>query len=364
MCLRELSRYPIQEKRTPMKKLTTVLIAAIAIAIVTPFTGCGGLSSVRDSESPLVTYVARDQNQSAPHLFTLNEPSKVSTAVAIAIPATADYVAANATATTVVYERYDASLHKIFLMGMDGIEKQLTAGPYDYAPEFSPDGKTVTYMSAQPSADFQTFTMNIDGSNQTALYAPARGLLDQNYPVFSPNGKSVVFFESGSSDLLPEAQRAFMSPPGLPPIPARNLRANSTVSRSVNQSSPPPTRGYYTMALTDTVPTLVYATNNWAGPAAFSGDGTKLLLTFDDGTQWNIASVNLDGTGFTPLTTDTDTLSFAPVPYKNLILFNRLDHTDGSFQIYVMDQSGTNQTMLSGKAATYETLVDTYWEQY
>jgi len=209
-------------------------------------------------------------------------------------------------------------------MGMDGLEKQLTAGPNDYAPEFSPDGKTVVYMSAQPSADYQTFTMNIDGSNQKALYAPALGVLDQNYPVFSPDGKSIVFF----------------------------------ASRFGNRD------GYYQMALTDTIPKLVYGTSHWWGPAAFSGDGTKLLLTFDDGIEWNIASVNLDGTGFTPLTTNTDTLSFAPVPYKNLILFNRFDNTDSSFQIYVMDQSGANQILLSATPATYETLVDTYWDLF
>jgi Tol biopolymer transport system component len=343
-----------------MKKLTSVLTAATAIAVFALLTGCGS-----DSASPLITYVARDQNQGAAHLFTLNESSKVSTAVPIAIPATAQYVASNSTATAVVYERNDTNLYKIFLMGLDGVEKQLTAGPYDFAPEFSPDGKTVVYMSAQSSSDYQTFTMNIDGSNQTALYAPSQGILDQEYPVFSPDGKSVVFFVFFFDDQSSEPRHPLSNRPGLAAMPTRNVGSKARASRLVRRSSSTPTQsGYYRMALTDTSPTLVYATNNWWGPAAFSGDGAKLLLSIYDGTQWNIGAVNLDGTGFTPLTTDTDTLSFSPLPYKDLILFDRINQTDGSWQIYVMDQSGANQTLLSSTAVTYESLTDTYWDDY
>ena len=36
--------------------------------------------------------------------------------------------------------------------------------------------------------------MNVDGSNQKALFAPEAGTAEQFYPEFSPDGKSLVFF--------------------------------------------------------------------------------------------------------------------------------------------------------------------------
>lgn len=115
------------------------------------------------------------------------------------------------------------------------------------------------------------------------------------------------------------------------------------------------------MALTDTTPTLVYAANEAWGPAVFSANGKSLLLTIFDGTEWNISSINVDGTGLTALTTSTDEPDFSPVPFENRILFNRYDNDTGSFDIYVMDQSGANQTLVSSTASTYETLLDAYY---
>jgi Tol biopolymer transport system component len=115
------------------------------------------------------------------------------------------------------------------------------------------------------------------------------------------------------------------------------------------------------MALTGTTPTLAYATTNWWGPAVYSGDGKKLLTTHYDGTQWNVFSVNLDGTALTPLTTITDTFSISAVPNKNLILFSRYNSTNSSYDIYAMDQAGANQTLVSSTASTTEYLIDSYW---
>jgi Tol biopolymer transport system component len=115
------------------------------------------------------------------------------------------------------------------------------------------------------------------------------------------------------------------------------------------------------MALTDTTPTLVYAPNDWWGPAVYSTDGTKLLFTDYDGTDWNIFSVNLDGTGVTELTTETTTESLAPVPYNGAILFNRWNSTNSSYDIYVMDPTGANQLLVNSTASTYEFLTDSYW---
>lgn len=97
------------------------------------------------------------------------------------------------------------------------------------------------------------------------------------------------------------------------------------------------------------------------GPAVYSIDGTKLLITdYDSNDEWNILSVHLDGTGVTPLTTGIVAQSISPVPYKNLILYNVTNESNSSWDIYVMSQTGTNQTLLSSTTDLYESLIDTF----
>src|SRR6202171_6206063 len=163
-----------------MKKLAVTLAAAMVIAL----TGCG-----TNSNAPLLTYVARASSDSyAPHLFILNTTTQQSTAVAIPIPASAFHVASNSDATNVVYTRYNTTGYNIFLMGKDGVEKQLTTGLDAWAPAFSPDGKTIAFYNYLSNSS-SIVTMNLDGSNQTALYGTS-GVYSY-YPQFSPDGKSV-----------------------------------------------------------------------------------------------------------------------------------------------------------------------------
>ncbi|MGB9071152.1 MAG: hypothetical protein WCC22_00645 [Terriglobales bacterium] len=116
------------------------------------------------------------------------------------------------------------------------------------------------------------------------------------------------------------------------------------------------------MALTDTSPTLVYSPSGYWGPAVYSADGKKLLLSMYDGTCYNISSVNLDGTGLVALTSSTDEDDFSPVPYQSVILFNRFNRSGaGAWDIYVMDQTGGNQTLVHSTADTYEALIETYY---
>lgn len=336
-----------------MKKLIVTLAAAVmAIAL----TGCGDDST----PSPIVTYVSRASNNStAPQLFTLNESTKKSTAVSIPIPATAEYVSSNSTATAVTYYHQSTQNNDIFLMGTDGTEKQLTTGADAWAPVFSPDGKSIAYVSGNNE---EIFTMNIDGSNQTALYAAGSGVVYQYLPEFSPDSKSLVFWIGVDECCVSQTgqkinHRAF-SPPAM-----NGMKPAAIHKSSHPQSGTPTQNGWYTMALTDSTPTLVYATNSWWGPAVYSGDGTKLLITDYDGTEWNILSVNLDGTGATPLTTGIVAESISPVPYKNLILYNVTNNSNNSWDIYVMSQTGANQTLISSTTNTYESLIDSFWEE-
>jgi Tol biopolymer transport system component len=335
-----------------MKKLAVTLTAATMMVIV--LTGCG-----TDSTSPLLTYVARASSDSyAPHLFILNMTTKQSTAVAIPIPASAFHVASNSDATKVVYTRSNTAGYDIFLMGKDGTEKQLTTGLDAWAPTFSPDGKTIAFYNYLSSSS-SIITMNLDGSNQKTLYGTASGVYSY-YPQFSSDGKSVSFFLYTSGCNCASQHRQGVSEEASR-LHAQNSHPADPLRASVGEQVATLTTGWYTMTLTGTTPTLAYAVTNWWGPAVYSADGKKLLTTHYDGTQWNVFSVNLDGTGLTPLTTITDTRSTSAVPNNSLIVFDRYNSTTSSNDVYVMDQTGANQTLVSSTASTTEFLIDSYW---
>ncbi|MGA3103887.1 MAG: hypothetical protein ABSD53_05370 [Terriglobales bacterium] len=334
-----------------MKKLIFTLAAAImAVAL----TGCGDDST----PSPIVTYVSRaSNNNSAPQLFTLNVSTKKSTAVSIPIPATAYYVASNSTATAVTYYREDATSYDIFMMGTNGTETQLTTGADAWSSTFSPDGKTIAYVASNE----EIFTVNIATDTQTALYAAGLGVVYQYAPSFSPDGKSLVFYIETGDCCLSQSGRKISHRAVTPPV-MKGFTPAGIHKSSHPQVGTPTQSGWYTMALTDSTPTLVYATDNWWGPAVYSGDGTKLLISNSNGeSTYNILSVNLDGTNVVQLTASTSDATISPVPYKNLILYNVVNNPNSSWDIYVMSLTGTNQTLVSSTTDTYANLMDSYW---
>jgi Tol biopolymer transport system component len=328
-----------------MKKFAITLAAVMAIVL--PLTGCGS-----DSK-PLITYVARGSSDSTPHLFTFSGTTGTPTAVTIPIPSTAWYVASNNTATQVVYYRSDDAGYDLYLMGTDGTEKQLTTDGRSWGATFSPDGKTIAYVDYTNGPD-QIYVMNADGSNQHALFAPTTDAA--LVPAFSSDGKSLVFYVANgelAANVQSHNQHVLVG-------------AQRTAHRLAQpQIADPSQSGWYTMALTDTAPTLVYASNAWWwGPASFSTDGTKLLFTMNDSNhQYNIFSVNLDGSNLTQLTTGTTEESLSPVAYKNLIFYNQSNSTSQSWDIYVMDETGGNQTLVNSTPNTYEGLLDAYYSE-
>jgi Tol biopolymer transport system component len=350
----------IQGERKFMRKLAVTLSTILVIAMVVAATGCGSDSA----PASLLTYTSRGSSDNyAPHLFVLDPSSQKSTAVNIPIPTTALYISANSGATAVTYQRSDNDANDIFLMGTDGSEKQLTTGANAYAPVFSPDGKTIAYFDSSVDGDYQIFTMNADGSSQTALYTAPLGTIDQFYPQFSPDGKSLTFYLLVLDGPGAQVRRGHAVNQRQPWAETRRRPAHAKAHNSGHAQivAGPTESGWYTMALTDTTPTLVYATEDWWGPASYSADGTKLLFTLYDGVEDNIFSANLDGTGLTALTTNTDTYSFGPVAFQSSILFNRWDSATGYWDIYIMDQAGANQTLVTSTGSSYETLIDSYW---
>ena len=332
-----------------MKK-NLVLTLAAALLIIT--VGCG------DSKSPTLTYVARSSSDNfVPHLFKLDESTQQATAVSIPIPDSAQYVSSNSDASAVTYCRDvsgNNSDFEIFVMGTDGVEKQLTTGLNACLSVFSPDNRTIAFVSTQ-SGDLQVYMMNADGSSQTAFLTLDPGF-EQYYPEFSPDGKSIAFYiyNNNGSKAAARSRGSRWMPSWATQKPIRSAQAHRATSAPVTVSAD----GIYVMNIGDTTPTLVYATDSWWGPAVFTDDSKGLLFSLWDGAEGNIFSVNLDGSNLAQLTNGTETYNIGAVPYKSVILFNHPQSDGTGWDIYVMNQDGSNQVLVHSTAGVWESTED------
>jgi Tol biopolymer transport system component len=100
---------------------------------------------------------------------------------------------------------------EIFKMNPDGTGlRQLTTNKVnDYRPALSPDGKKVTYVSkgiqtSNPQGEEDVYVMNVlDGTGKKNLSNTRAGVND-DFPVFSPDGKTVAYESDGKQTSNPE----------------------------------------------------------------------------------------------------------------------------------------------------------------
>lgn len=206
-------------------------------------------------------------------------------------------------------ERDDDS--EIYIMNADGTgQKRLTRQPGDDShPKFSPDGSRIIFNSAMTTPDLsvpwleqymEIFTMDTDGNNleQVTFFKSTC-----TYPVFSPDGKKIVF-------------RRIIREPGLN-WSLDSIRVNSEIFVMNNDGSDP-----------------VNISNSPAydGWPCWMPDSKTLLFSSNRGGTVNMGqlySIRADGTGLRQITGQEDSFIQASVSKDGkTILAQRNRETD------------------------------------
>lgn len=256
--------------------------------------------------------------------------------------------------------------YEIYTMNIDGSNQtRLTNNPaIDYAPHYSPDGSKIIFAS-QRDGNEEIYTMNADGTNQTRAttnaatdtepsWQPVRFSTSTN--TSSTNGK-IAFTSSrtGNNEIFT------MNADGSNQINISNNAASDVQaawspdgSKIAFQSDRTGNSNIYTMNADGSSQTRI--TNNTFTDEfpSWSPDGTKIVFTSNRTGQGDIYRMNADGTNQIQLTNyfvlDSDP-EFSPDGSR--IVFSRVSYENGfgRIDIYVMNSNGTNETRLTNSAA-------------
>lgn len=235
---------------------------------------------------------------------------------------------------------------EIYSMNADGTGlKRLTESPgNDLTPSWSPDGTRIAFGSAR-AGNYDIYTMNADGSNITRLTFADGNL----HPTWSPDGSKIAFI----SDRTDDEEIFIMNTDGS----GQTRVTNNTVTDFDPSWSPDGSKiafsnydegGIFVINVDGSG--LKRLTIDGAEPG-WSPDGSEITFSsFRDG-NWEIYSMNADGTGQTRLTenpaVDYDA-SWSPDGTKIAFYTNR---NDGNNEIYVMNTDGSGQTRLTENPA-------------
>ncbi|HMQ02487.1 MAG TPA: DUF5050 domain-containing protein [Pyrinomonadaceae bacterium] len=237
---------------------------------------------------------------------------------------------------------------EIYTMNPDGSNQtRLTNNTAsDLWPAISPDGTRIVFTSTR-AGNGDIWVMNSDGTGQTRLTSHP-GLDGQ--PSFSPNGSRIVFFSdrNGNQEIYvmnadgSDQTRLTNSPrPDFEPVFSPDGSKIAFTSQRLG-----PGQVYIMNADGSNQVRLSSAMVDEYDPS-FSPDGTRIaFVSFRPGPTNDIYIMNADGSNVTPLTNNpAGDISPSFSPDGNQIAF--ASNREGSLQIYIMNSDGSNQIPLT-----------------
>ena len=134
---------------------------------------------------------------------------------------------------------YNTALWIVFTA--TGETRQLTNGPRDTSPRWSPDGKYLVFMRAPEVSGrvepAQLFMLAMSGGEPFQFTTLPRGT---NGPQWSPDGKMIAFYNSATDEELAKAAKSAAQPspsPAASPTPAERESDVRVINRAVYRSN-------------------------------------------------------------------------------------------------------------------------------
>ena len=269
-----------------------------------------------------------------------------------------EFPAWNRDGTKVVFMRKSEGNKEIYTMDIhDGSLKRLTNNNviWDWLADWSPDGEKIVYVSREYSGDDDIVVMDANGSNKTRLtFAPS---MDYT-PHWSPDGTKIVFTSDRDGGVREvyvmnadgTNQTNLSNNPAIDWAPDFSPDGSKIVFISARDGG---NREIYVMNADGSEQTRLTSTDQWESHPQWSPDGTKIAYTgftqdYPDllHTTYDIWVMNPDGTNQTKLT-DNPAVDEMPEwsPDGTKIAFHSF--RDFNWEIYIMDPDGSNQTRIT-----------------
>ena len=250
---------------------------------------------------------------------------------------------------------------EIFTMNADGSNQtQLTNNiAHDFGPDWSPDGSKIAFTSERNAnnvdrGQYEIYVMNADGTDQTRL---TNNLADNQQPVWSPDGTKIAFHSN---------------PDGIGNIYVMNADGTNQTRLTSQHGTGPDWSpdgskiafysqrdgiGHFQIYVMNADGSNQTRLTNFSGNdsnPAWSPEGAKIAFQregYANDPNVEIYVMNADGSGQTNLTNHPAN-DAQPVwsPDGAKIAFRSL--RDGNEEIYVMNADGSGQTRLTNNAAT------------
>ncbi|MDH5243256.1 MAG: hypothetical protein OEX05_04920 [Chloroflexota bacterium] len=300
-------------------------------------------------------------------------PAPTPTATA-AVPSPTDDVAVADGEEWIVFQWLDpAGVDGIFLVRRDGTGQHqlVTDLPGEEThPDWSPDGRQIAFIRADPSGSNELWVVDADGTNSQVLMGCQAPCNTLNYPDWAPDGSAIYFgidsdaqpdrppstfgvgrydMASGESTIVLTrtdgltAEQPRISPDGMAVAYTRGDILDDGAPRAVYIAD---LLGGPEERITD--PALYAAYPDWAGEDRIIFNSYDLGL-FPDGTDpANLYSVTTDGSDLRRLTDfgaeDTRATQPRMTPNGASIIFTQVDGTGwGVRQMAVIELDGTNR---------------------
>jgi imidazolonepropionase-like amidohydrolase/Tol biopolymer transport system component len=191
----------------------------------------------------------------------------------------------------------------------NGTPQRISSGKdFEFEPTFSPDGKTLAYVTWNDVTGGNLYKANLQNSSPTKLTG-IKGIYRN--PSFSPDGKQLVFLKEGGSNAMGQG----------------------------NTSKP----GIYIISIDGGVAT--YVTNKGGSPE-FSSKGDRIYYQTGGSMNFNLASCKLDGSDDRTLVKSTYGNQFTVSPDEKWIAFVDIH------KVYIASFPQTGKTIDLGSGTT------------